>query len=103
MQINLISAAGMHAPLLRWVSFFRSEHVCGASASPKEPPLPRCTDYAGLTCCSTESGSVKENIEPCPTTDSTQIFPPCISMMRFEIASPSPMPPFLRVIELSAC
>jgi hypothetical protein len=31
------------------------------------------------------------------------IFPPCISMMRFEITSPKPVPPFLRMIELSAC
>jgi hypothetical protein len=58
---------------------------------------------ADLACSSTETGSLKENVEPCPTTDSTQIFPPCISMIRFEIASPSPVPPFLRVIELSAC
>src|SRR5438309_1840952 len=42
-------------------------------------------------------------VEPWPAVDSTQIFPPCISMIRFEIASPRPVPPFLRVIELSAC
>ena len=41
------------------------------------------TDHPGLACCSTETGSVKENVEPCPATNSTQIFPPCISEMRF--------------------
>jgi hypothetical protein len=35
---------------------------------------------------------VKENVEPRPTCDSTQSFPPCISMMRFEMASPSSKP-----------
>src|ERR1700730_5274459 len=59
--------------------------------------------YTGLACCSTATGMAKENIEPCPATDSTQIFPPCISIIRFELASSKPVPPFLRVIELSAC
>ena len=30
-----------------------------------------------------------------PELDSTQILPPCISMMRLEMASPSPVPPLL--------
>ena len=51
----------------------------------------------------TTTGREKENVEPCPGADSTRIFPPCISMMRFEIASPRPVPPFFLVIELSAC
>ena len=59
--------------------------------------------HATATCCSTRTGTVKENVEPFPTAESTQIRPPCISMMRLEIASPKPVPPFLRVIELSAC
>ena len=29
--------------------------------------------------------------------------PPCISMIRREMANPSPVPPFFLVIELSAC
>jgi chromosome segregation protein len=59
--------------------------------------------HAVTTCCATRTGTVKANIEPWPTCDSTQILPPCISTMRLEIASPSPVPPFLRVIALSAC
>src|SRR5215475_12277331 len=58
---------------------------------------------AGSTCRSTMTGSVKANVEPWPGWDSTQILPPCISMMRFDIARPRPVPPFLRVIALSAC
>src|SRR6478672_7375861 len=78
------------------------EHT-GVRKPAQVPTLPRRTNYTGLACCSTETGSVNENVEPCPTTDSTQIFPPCISIIRFEMASPRPVPPFLRVIELSAC
>src|SRR6516162_6549590 len=55
------------------------------------------------TCRSTTTGSLKANVEPWPGCDSTQILPPCISMMRFDMASPKPVPPFLRVMALSAC
>jgi hypothetical protein len=56
-----------------------------------------------LICCSTMTGSVNANVEPWPGCDSTQIRPPCISMMRLDIASPKPVPPFFRVMALSAC
>src|SRR5262249_7480931 len=56
-----------------------------------------------LTCCSTTTGRVNAKVEPWPGCDSTQIRPPCISIMRFDIARPRPVPPFLRVIALSAC
>ncbi len=59
--------------------------------------------HAVPACRSTRTGSVNEKVDPWPTCDSTQILPPCISTMRFEIASPRPVPPFLRVIVLSAC
>jgi hypothetical protein len=59
--------------------------------------------HAGPTCRSTMTGSVKVKVEPWPGCDSIQIFPPCISMMRLEIARPRPVPPFLRVMALSAC
>jgi len=59
--------------------------------------------HASSTCRSTITGSVKVKVEPCPGCDSTQIRPPCISMMRLDMASPKPVPPFLRVIALSAC
>src|SRR5262245_59056950 len=54
-------------------------------------------------CASTRTGTVKQNVDPLPGSDSTQIRPPCISMMRLAIDRPRPVPPFLRVIELSAC
>src|SRR3974377_171334 len=49
------------------------------------------------TCRSTTTGSVNANVEPWPSCDSTQILPPCISLMRLDIASPRPVPPLLRV------
>src|SRR6516225_12177640 len=57
----------------------------------------------GSTCRSTMTGSVKVNVEPWPGCDSTQIRPPCISMIRLEMASPNPVPPFFLVMALSAC
>ena len=73
-------------------------------ASCQEETLPQCRiDQVGLAYCFTLTGSMKEKVEPLPTTESTQMRPPCISMMRFDMASPKPVPPFLRVIELSAC
>ena len=54
--------------------------------------------HAGLVSCSTVTGSVKEKVDPCPGLDWTQMRPPCSSTMRLEIVSPSPVPPFSRVI-----
>src|SRR6516225_7950179 len=52
---------------------------------------------------STWTGSTTRNVEPSPNIESTEIVPPCSSTMRFEIARPSPVPPFLRVFVLSIC
>src|SRR5271167_5110828 len=52
---------------------------------------------------STWTGNTTRKVEPSPSTDSTEIVPPCISTMRLEIARPSPVPPFWRVFELSIC
>ena len=38
-------------------------------------------------------GMVKEKVEPCPSSESTQIRPPCESMTWREIDNPSPVPP----------
>src|SRR6202040_4359239 len=65
--------------------------------------LAHCASIAASTCRSTRTGTVNENVEPSPTVESIQIRPPCISMMRFEIARPKPVPPFFLVIALSAC
>jgi hypothetical protein len=83
---------------------------CGAlvTIGPKRPVSDMRRGQVGyfastLICRATVTGSVKANVEPWPSCDSTQILPPCISTMRFEMASPSPVPPFLRVTALSAC
>src|SRR5262249_24428739 len=59
--------------------------------------------HAGSVCRSTTTGRLNANVEPCPGCDSIQILPPCISIMRLDMARPNPVPPFLRVIVLSAC
>src|SRR5262249_52259528 len=43
------------------------------------------------------------NVEPCPTVDSTQMRPPCISTICLAIARPRPVPPLALVRELSTC
>src|SRR5262249_47193186 len=63
-------------------------------------------DTLAHRCASPQStliGSVKKNVDPFPGADSTQIRPLCISMIRLAMDSPSPVPPFFRVIELSPC
>src|SRR5471030_1092615 len=59
--------------------------------------------HAGCTCRSTLRGMLNENVDPCPSCESTHSRPPCISTVRFEIARPRPVPPFSLVVEESAC
>ena len=47
--------------------------------------------------------AVKWNVLPRPASLSTRIAPPIRSTSREQIASPSPVPPYLRVVEPSAC
>ena len=49
------------------------------------------------------SRAVTVNTEPRPGADSTVSVPPIISASCREITSPSPVPPYLRAVELSAC
>src|SRR5262245_36377372 len=50
---------------------------------------------------SARAGSSIWKIEPCPSVDSTQIRPPCISTICLAMASPRPVPPLALVLELS--
>ncbi len=59
--------------------------------------------HACPTRVSTAMGSVKEKVEPLPSFESTRSRPPCISMFLLEMVSPSQEPPFLRVVDESAC
>ena len=49
------------------------------------------------------NGAVKQNVLPCPWRLSSQRRPPISFTSCDEIARPSPVPPYLRVIERSAC
>src|SRR6516225_9037844 len=65
----------------------------------QDSPAHSAASISSSTC----TGNTTRKVEPWPNTDSTAIVPPCISTIRLEIASPSPVPPFWRVFELSIC
>ena len=48
------------------------------------------------------NSSVKKNVVPCPTSLSKSRRPPISSTNLLEIVSPRPVPPYLRVIDVSA-
>src|SRR5262249_51870362 len=52
---------------------------------------------------SMRSGIVKRNVDPLPSSLSTQIRPPCISTNFLAMLRPSPVPPNSRAIVASAC
>src|SRR5262245_46160122 len=52
---------------------------------------------------SARTGMRTLKVDPRPTADSTQIRPPWSSTIRLAMESPRPVPPFLRVLEVSAC
>src|SRR6476646_7499391 len=72
----------------------------GTDIGPEPDVVGQLADSA---CDCTLTGSVTKKVEPCPSRDSIQILPPCISTIRFDMARPSPVPSFLRVIGLSIC
>lgn len=45
----------------------------------------------------TETGILKEKVEPFPIIDLTSIFPPIVSTSDLQIASPNPVPAHFRV------
>src|SRR5262249_24718064 len=66
-----------------------SESSCDWGAGSAEPPGPART-------------RLKRKALPTPGCDSTQMRPPCISSMPWQIESPSPVPPALRTAVPSA-
>ena len=62
-------------------------------------PLPTSTAADRLAKARTSSGTVKANTLPLPSSLSTQMRPPISSTRRFEIVSPNPEPPNLRVVD----
>src|SRR5262249_25909420 len=49
------------------------------------------------------TGMEMVKVEPVPSSDLTVMRPPCSSTIFFEMESPRPVPPFLRVLVLSTC
>src|SRR5512142_3143153 len=58
---------------------------------------------AGIGASDSLKATVKKKALPFPTVLSTQIRPPISSTNFFEMERPSPVPPYLRVVEESAC
>ena len=56
-----------------------------------------------LALAQVSNGTAKENALPSPSLLATQMRPPINSTSCFEIVSPSPEPPNLRVVDKSAC
>src|SRR6202012_4994811 len=56
--------------------------------------------HACSVCCRTPIGKTTRNVDPTPKVDSTEMWPPCISMMRLAIESPNPVPLLVLVAEL---
>ena len=56
-----------------------------------------------LLCAATPKHAVNQKVEPSPTTLLTPTVPPIMVARLFEMANPSPVPPYWRVMEVSAC
>ena len=56
-----------------------------------------------LSCCARERGSSNQNVLPRPYSDFTPIRPHMASTRCLLIASPSPVPPWVRAGESSSC
>ena len=86
-------AAGQVAPRPAWRS--TRERLAGTlrrSGEALSPRELRRFDLGQAEVLAASSSSVKENVVPCPTTDSAQMRPPCRLMMRCTVASPMPEP-----------
>ena len=79
----------------------------GRAGSGGCPPGPRrrgCARSCRAACASArERQREGRRSSPGPGSNSTQMRPPCSSTIRRAIARPRPVPPFLRVLELSTC
>ena len=53
---------------------------------------------SAIAAAAEAGGSQKQKVLPFPRVDSAQILPPCSSTIPFEMKSPSPVPPALRVV-----
>ena len=57
----------------------------------------------GDACSAASSRTVNEKVLPLPGVLSTPMAPPINSTSRAQMARPRPVPPYFRVVELSAC
>jgi len=67
------------------------------------PSSPRLLSGASNFSLAGWHKAVNQNVEPIPSVLFTPISPPIISASCFEMASPSPVPPYVLDVELLAC
>ena len=72
-----------------------SAHRCARSRDSAQP-APRSASRPARR----SKTAVNQKVEPSPSRLSTPIFPPIISTSCLQIASPRPVPPYLRVVEV---
>jgi hypothetical protein len=78
------------------------KNICSAGSG-ASGPVPAGAAVGRLAAAQISNGTAQENTLPSPTLLSTQMRPPISSTRSFEIVSPSPEPPNLRVVDESAC
>ena len=90
-------------PVTKWWSSSRLVALSSTTRT-RRPCRSRAFDAeASSTLVVLPKRAVNQNVEPMPGTLSTPIAPPIISASCFAIARPSPVPPYFRVVEPSAC
>ena len=108
-----LSASSTCKPALssssRATSWFRSLSSTTRMRAPAKErsasagPGAGCGVFVGGLASAMPTRAVNQNVLPCPGSARTPTSP-CISVARFlEIARPSPVPPYWRVVEASAC
>ena len=98
------SASSTAAPLpASWRSTICRFVALSSTTSTRRPSRAPGAGAGGGGAAEGPTRTENENVEPSPGTLSTETAPPMSSASRFEIARPRPVPPYRRVVELSAC
>ena len=98
----VVSTAVMRSPQFGSSMLRRRRRRWSPVSSSTRPLVCSAGLAARMSPCTLSIGISNQKVEPCPASDSTPMRPPIRSMMRLEIASPRPVPPYRRVVEASA-
>ena len=79
-------------------------HLCSATTRTRIPVKGHSESFSdGLGVRGSSKGSSRQNTDPSPGVLSMTMPPPIMSANRWEMASPSPDPPYRLVVDPSAC